>query len=535
MEGVVMQCRTILLGLLPLLILCSARPAQAEQPVVVDGWQAPYESLPPAAAPPPPQFNDLMLQSVPLYSFADTAMGVRLYSDQTTRVYSLPPSQLPPAADPNDFHVNPLHAPPALSVAAQSRLLHFLTTPTGAAFDENGPRLSYGLQMRPGVFYDTGAFEDGSTDFRPGTIALDGTADARRRGRIHFHELEHNLQALPARLQLNAAFDQVSGIDFAQAYVDGMHASDNTLRGRSVFVRAYAGDHGLLVGKAETAFGDLGSSPMLIANGALPIGAVGIIDESTNAFTGVAQLRYMRHWDDDRVETTFSLEENRTIGDVDFDGQVEHYWPTFVARLRLLDDGDFNSLQIAGLARPIGFNDATFEDRTTTGWGLSVIGKICDEARLNALYGGVVGGQGIGGYMYGDVLAARAITPTDIQSFNNYGAYAAYQHVWGIPSIEANLSSNVAYGFVSASATAPTDNVNLQQAWCNLLWNASDNAAFGIEYQYAFREVVSGVDGDNHRIMFIAQFSTPTARRLGFEETSYRSADMPKPIQYRRL
>lgn len=473
-------------------------------------------------------------QNTLLMPHAESAMGVLFYVDHTGRVYSLPTDQLPPAADPNDFHVNPLHAPPSLSIAAQSRILHLLTAPTDAAYLDAMPRISYGLQMRPGIFYDTGAFEGGSTAFRPGKIALDGSTDAHNRGRMFFNELENELQSMPARMQFNGAFG-FWGIDLGQAYVDVLHLQDNQLRGRSAYIRSYAGNDGLLIGKAETAFGDLGSSPMLIATGGLPIGAVGIISESTNTFTSVSQLRYTRHWNNDALETTLSVEENRFIGDVDFGNQTPHFWPSFVGRVRLLGNNNFDSLQLAGLVRPIGFNNTAFEDHSTTAWGLSLIGRLCNESRRDAVYFGITGGNGIGGYIYGDIRAAVATSPTSIIGLDNFGAYAAYQHVWSQSGATMNLSSNLAYGYASADVFALSDNRRLHQAWCNLLWNASDNSAFGIEYQYGRREIGSGVDGDNHRIMFVAQFSTSTGRELAAQRESYLRDAGVRPIQSRRL
>jgi hypothetical protein len=136
-----------------------------------------------------PYEDTLTFQGVTLGRYAVTGMGVRLYADDTGRLYNLPLDQLPPAADPNDFHADPLHAPPGLSMGAQSRLLHFLTAPTCAAYSDRMPRISYGLQMRPGVFYDTGAFVGGTTAFRPGKIALDGSTDVHKRGRFYFYLL----------------------------------------------------------------------------------------------------------------------------------------------------------------------------------------------------------------------------------------------------------------------------------------------------------------------------------------------------------
>jgi hypothetical protein len=487
-----------------------------------------------------PYVDTVMYLGVELQEVIETPMGVRLYADPDGLFYSSSADQLPPAADANDFHNNPLHAPPGLSMASQSRLLHFLTTPWGAPYDANAPRQSFGLQARPGLFYDTGAFEGGSTAFRPGTIALDNTDAARTRGRTYFNEFPDTLESLPARMQYNIAFDDTYGVDHAQAYVDAVHLNDNSLRGRSFFLRGYVGDDGILIGKAETTFGDIGSAPMLIATGALPIGSVGIIDEGENASTSVPQIRFTQHWYNDRLESTVAIEENSSIADIDYGGQVEHIWPSFVGRIRLKGDDDFNSCQLAGMARPIGINDPTFIDHSVTAWGISLIGRFCNQARTDALYFGVVGGEGIGGYIYGDIRAAIVPTPTTITKLDNFGTYVAYQHVWSpqdtTMAATRNLSSNVAYGYVSSETFAPTDNRHLHQAWCNLLWNATDTAAFGIECQYGEREIADGNQGDNFRIMFVAQISAPTSKALNAQQSlSRREETSQKQLQTRRL
>jgi hypothetical protein len=163
---------------------------------------------------------------------------------------------------------------------------------------------------------------------------------------------------------------------------------------------------------------------------------------------------------------------------------------------------------------------------------------VCNEAKTDALYLGVTGGQGIGGYIYGDIRAAIVPTPVSIRVLDDFGAYIAYQHVWARDEsdVTRNLSSNIAYGFVATDTWVVSDNRQLHQAWCNLLWNASDNAAFGLEYQYGRRAVGDDTDGDNHRIMFVAQFSTKSERRLSSEQDDLRSQQSDKPsIQSRRL
>lgn len=154
--------------------------------------------------------NDL-LRRVGISSYRVDGLDATLFYDFQSRQYRLPPDELPPAAAPNDLRANPLVSDPGLSVASQMRALQFLALPLGTSYAEGLPTTSYALQVRPGVYYDTGAFESSPTRFLPGNIALDKTDAARTRGNIVFNDLGNNLQSTPIRGQLNNTFDGVQG------------------------------------------------------------------------------------------------------------------------------------------------------------------------------------------------------------------------------------------------------------------------------------------------------------------------------------
>jgi hypothetical protein len=542
-EGAVKNLPVLLAMLLPTAAMpadISRDEAPTPSPTVVESV-VPLPEIDEAVAPPEVVFRGTALW--PMFPALSTpaarpVVGA-LFADDMGRLYRLPEDQLPPAADPNDFQANPVYAPPNLGVGMQPLILTALVQPAIGTYDSKLPTMGYGLQVRPGVYYDTGAFEGTQTVFRPGRIALDRSPEARERGRIFFHNLPDTLQAIPARLQAAADFSEILGIDHAQLYVDGIHSEDNDLSGRSAFARTYFGDTGALLGKAETVFGDLGSAPMLVAHGGLPIGSVGIVDESTNGFDSVAQFRLTRHWVNDRLESTVSVEEQNELGDIESaatDADM-HAWPSFAARLRWSGTNEFDSYQVSALARPIGLIDANFDEHARTGWGLAGIARFCDSAKANAMYIGFVGGEGIGGYVYGDALGAVIDGNGLIDLLSVFGAYVGYQRVWTQTDASHNLSSNIAYGFVAGDDSGPMDsNRKLHQTWCNLLWNATGGAAFGIEYQYALREIVAGNSGDNHRFMFVAEFSTYGNKETYLERTANESRRISRPtLRMRRL
>jgi hypothetical protein len=197
---------------------------------------------------------------------------------------------------------------------------------------------------------------------------------------------------------------------------------------------------------------------------------------------------------------------------------------------------DNNSYQLAVLERPIVLDDPNFQDHTEFGWGVSAIARWYNAAQTNAILAGVATGEGIGGLIYGGSFAAIAPTPTSIQLLQTTGAYVGFQHVWWRGSGNRNLSSNVAYGVVQSDAPRADDNHLLHQAWGNLLWNVSENTAFGFEYQFGSREVGDGREGDDHRIMAVLQLrpkSEKPANGYAASRAEERSPETPRLSDFR--
>ena len=468
------------------------------------------------------------------------AILINSYRDSFGRVYRGEDSMLPSAADPNDFQANPLFTRQSLGVGVPILPVLFGSPPEWAASAES-PKLRYGLQARPGIFYDTGYLSSGAT-FYPPSIALNGSQDAHMRGQITFNDLQTGLASVPARFQLDLQTLQFPnlGIGPVQGYFDAILPNSSQLQLRTAMVRALdLGSQGLLSGKAETAFGDIGQAPMLVDSGAVPIGAVTVSQQVKGAtvFTGVSQLRYTRYWSNRTVETTGTIEDQSQLTDivtVPPSTTRLNRWPAFAGRIRL-SPTDFDSYQIGALVRPMTFDNDSFKDYTTTGWGVSAITRFCNTEKTDAVYFGSVIGQGIGGYIFGGTVGAIVTTPTSILALRNFGTYAAWQHVWLNSSPTQNLSSNVAYGYVVGDAPRIDDNRELHQAWANLLWNATDKTACGLEYQYGRRQIGSGIHGDDHRIMFVFQVQATTKPPGTEQAKQYNVTDSTGSLSRLRL
>ena len=197
---------------------------------------------------------------------------------------------------------------------------------------------------------------------------------------------------------------------------------------------------------------------------------------------------------------------------------VLNRYPTIAGRIRYQGANDFNSIQVAALMISMGFdNGANSREDFETGYGFSTNLRVDlgGDGRRHTAYLGAVGGKGIAGYIYGHVPGAIIDWTNDrIDVVTNIGAYAAYGHVFGIREDGSYWSSNLMGGMVQAGDTIPGENRQLYQLGANLLWNKINPAiSAGLEYQYGARLVQDGpalVDnrGENHRLMFVVQFSS---------------------------
>ena len=440
---------------------------------------------------------------------------------------SFPSSLLPGPQDPND-----LLASDAVGTATLKNYFsagRMLARGDGTAAFEPGAVAQFELSVRPGVFYDTG-FAGGNSAFRPSVIALPGTPEAHQRGQFYFDGTvpgtdTGTLAQIPLRAQLGGQTMDMFGMGNIQATADILSTGNNFFNARSAYAAAVTPNNaaGVLFGKAETLFGDQGSSPFLVGTGSLPLGAVAL-SGADGEFTNVAQFRLNRAWHNvfstgDAFVASMSIEDQSSLGDVlvasSDDRAVLHRYPVLVARARLQGANGFNSFQVASLVRSIGYNDVDFRNHFVTGWGVSTIGrmKLGNRNDADSAYFTVVGGEGIGGYIYSGTDGA-VTTANSIRALSNLGSFVGYRHVWAYTSPTRYLSSNCLYGYAWGSnqnatefaVTSVNQNRILYEAGCNLIWNRDKNFAIGIEYLYGSRvtsPVSGGLHGEDHRVMFV--------------------------------
>lgn len=156
--------------------------------------------------------------------------------------------------------------------------------------------------------------------------------------------------------------------------------------------------------------------------------------------------------------------------------------------------------------------------RTKRGYALGLSGS----AMLGSgtLVAGVLGGEGVGRYMFNSILQGAADTGRDLLLWRAAGFHLGYTRPW-----TATLRSNVSLSRTVFGANAAADasqrsawagrvdefvpNRRVDQAFVNLFWSVTKNIETGIEYAWGERETFAGERGRQQRINAMIQYSLP--------------------------
>jgi len=365
------------------------------------------------------------------------------------------------------------------------------------------------------LIYDTGLVGSGVL-FRPSTVILDGTPEARGRGQFR---ASGSTSKVLFGLEANNVVGAPQGLaefDFAGGPGDVEFGVGDSRLLRAFGTVSVGPTSELLGGKDWTTFADAGALPFSAVTDGTPAGAV---------FRRQALLRYTRLHDnglshaiaiEDPTETDFVLPNPGAPNGPDRDIRLRR-WPDLVARLRWVRPGDraeIDRAQLAALVRGIGFEDVTGEEHFVTGWGIagSTRFRLWGDSNLQL---GFVGGEGLGRYVYGfgadssvrDVTAAGPNEAGQLIPLRTIGAYVGYQQYWS-----SRLVSNVAYGYAHVDPTAAMGGdvaQRTQNAWANLVLEVRKNFFVALEYQYGELRVNDGREGENHRIQMTFALESP--------------------------
>jgi hypothetical protein len=440
--------------------------------------------------------------------------GVRSFTDAAGEAY-YPVDLLPVPTDPTDIQVSDLLGTTSVRTTGLAGPAGFRESTRGSP---TSIVLQHNIQGKLGVFYDTG-FAGGAPQFAPRNIAVDGTDDSRRRGQLLF--VESNLTGVPLNFELGAQLPD-SGAGRLQAYTELLADDVRGLDARRAFVRVLTpgDDLAFVVGKNDSLFGDKGAVPHQLSPNIIPIGAVGRTS-SSGAFDTAPQINGTYFWRDvigagDRFEIGGAIEDQNGLNDIipASNSVILNRYPALVSRLRYSGFNRFDSYQVAAMVRPLGVETASFDEVFESGWGASGVSRFrLSSATLNAVYLGIVGGEGVGGYIFNGTPAAAMPNANDLLVLRSFGTYAGYQHYWYVLDKHRNLSSNILGGFVQGDSATALGHETLIQGASNLLWNISENVGLGVEYQYGHREIGTGATGDNHRILMALNVSTGTSSK----------------------
>jgi hypothetical protein len=166
--------------------------------------------------------------------------------------------------------------------------------------------------------------------------------------------------------------------------------------------------------------------------------------------------------------------------------------------------GDWGNLSIAALLRELKINTMGLDD-SERGAGISIAGKLAlndgDDLRWQVNYGNALGRYlGLNSYNVGALDATNNIVLT-----TQYGAFAAYRHVWN-----DRLRSSLGASFSNADNDTAISGLavpkSYQSAHVDIIWSPVSRLSLGAEYIWARRKDESGDDGTLNRLQLSAKY-----------------------------
>lgn len=217
-----------------------------------------------------------------------------------------------------------------------------------------------------------------------------------------------------------------------------------------------------------------------------------------------AQVRYSRKFLNDHLIIAGAIEDARvTVEEPFLDlGVPRSPLPDAILRARLV--GDRFQLQIAGLARRIGFQPTGREVIPFNGGGINTTGLL-DFTRRDRFYGGILWGNGIGSYR--DLPDLAPSGPGEGIALETYAWYVGLTHQWN-----DRWSSNVTYskGDVNTTALQPADSIQRTQYLAsNLIWQPTASLFIGGELLWGMRMNRDFAEQDSSRLMLSFGFLLP--------------------------
>jgi hypothetical protein len=364
-------------------------------------------------------------------------------------------------------------------------------TSSGINFNEFPRNYLSGLTLRNGrwgvklggfvkadLIHDLRAIDSTDT-FDPSTIPI----GEPQRTNTRFHTRQ-------TRLNMDARWIADSG-DPLRILVEGdFFGAGDTLRLR----HAYGEYNGVIIGQTWST---------LTHRAALP-NTLDLVGDVASVGRRQSQVRWTKDWMEKRWAVSAALEDSQTRVDKDLLtlGEPRAMTPDAIARLRFTNDD--LQLQIAGVARRLGFQPTGSEVLPFSGGGINATGFV-DITKVNRIYGGILWGNGIGNYR--DLPDLGLTSPTTGTSLESLSWYTGLTHEWS-----KRWTTNVTYsqGDIKNTPFQPAESVSrLQYLAANLIWQPTQYTFAGTEYLWGMRRNHDGLDSDASRVMVSFGFLLP--------------------------
>ncbi len=195
-----------------------------------------------------------------------------------------------------------------------------------------------------------------------------------------------------------------------------------------------------------------------------------------------------------------SLENGNTTVTPNAGGRIEadsNVLPDGVIRYNA--SGSFGNVSVAVIGRELRIDTAGLDDKTT-GWGLSVSGRLNVGEKSDIRFG-ITGGDGVGRYIGLNAVNAAAVDATgELEAIPVIGGHVALR-------VPVGETTRLSVGYSALQADNPAflpgaTTKMVHSGMAALLWTASNKVTFGFELMYGERETEAGDKGDMTRATF---------------------------------